>query len=58
MPIEVRELIIKANVQSQGAGSEVTHGDVKDNNSVTSREEIVQACLERILNILKEKYER
>jgi Family of unknown function (DUF5908) len=58
MPIEVRELIIKANVQSQATGSEITHGDAKDNNSVTSREEIIQACIERILNILKEKYER
>ncbi|HVU99496.1 MAG TPA: DUF5908 family protein [Puia sp.] len=60
MPIEVRELVIKATVLSKG--SSPSEGgktdDSKTNNTVPPQEEIIKACLERVLEILKDKYER
>jgi len=55
MPIEIRELQIKATVQDIVPTSE-------SGNSVTAPEtrvdEIVAACVEQVLNILKDKQER
>ena len=51
MPIEIRELVIKATVsenQSSEGGGEVAE----------SSEEIVKACVEQVLEILKDKQER
>jgi len=55
MPIEIRELQIKATVQDSVPTAEST-------NAVTAPEtrvdEIVAACVEQVLNIIKEKLER
>jgi len=53
MPIEVRELIIKATIDEKGNQSSST-GDMNANIKL----EIVQTCVEQILEILKEKQER
>ena len=58
MPIEIRELVIKATVMQEGAAGNGTPSTSSDNNSVTPNEEIIKACVERILEILKEKNER
>ena len=55
MPIEVRELVIKAVVTQDGANG--ASGDAPQANSNT-QEEIIQACVERVMDILKEKNER
>jgi Family of unknown function (DUF5908) len=60
MPIEVRELIIKAAFLDQDGsakGGEHAAGG-HSNNSITPKEEIIKACLERVMEILKEKHER
>jgi hypothetical protein len=55
MPIEIRELQIKATVQD-------TITTVESTNAVTApetrMEEIIAACVEQVLNIIKEKQER
>ena len=55
MPIEIRELQIKATVQD-------TVPTTESSTAVTAPEtrvdEIVAACVEQVLNILKEKQER
>lgn len=60
MPIEIRELVIKATV-GPGDGSEhgaaAAPGSSGDNN-VSPQEEIINTCVEKIMGILKEKYER
>jgi len=57
MPIEIRELVIKATVtQGAGAGS-ATHA-TGNNNAVTPAEELINTCAERMLEILKDKMER
>ncbi|HTE22906.1 DUF5908 family protein [Flavitalea sp.] len=57
MPIEIRELIIKATVvQDDAAGGATPAG--AENNSVSPNEEIVNICIQRIMEILKDKNER
>lgn len=57
MPVEVRELVIKATVSpetAQGNAAPVAGS----NNSVSASEEIIKTCVERVLEILKEEKER
>ena len=59
MPIEIRELIIKATVSSGAGNGQSGNGrPAGDNNNVPASEELVNACVEKILRILKEKNER
>jgi len=61
MAIEIRELIIKASVSHGAAGAGAAAGDPSagsGNNGVAPGDELVAACVERILEILKEKHER
>ena len=55
MPIEVRELIIKATVVQDGTAGAISAPSSNSNNNVSSSEEIITACVEKILEILKEK---
>jgi len=57
MPVEVRELIIKATVGQEPAtgASQATPGA---NNEMTPSQEIIQTCVEKVLEIIKEKLER
>ncbi len=61
--IEVRELVIKANVSASGsqpgggAGGGGQTG-ASDNNGVNAGDEMINTCIEKILEILKQKNER
>jgi len=55
--IEIRELVIKAIVQQSGA-SKPAAGSPKSNNDVGGNEEIIKACVEKIIQILRDKNER
>ena len=55
MPIEVRELVIKATITEDGNRNQVSAPAVNTNNNVSANEEIIAACVEKILEILKEK---
>ncbi|MEO9146849.1 MAG: DUF5908 family protein [Ginsengibacter sp.] len=55
MPIEVRELIIKATITQEGAGGAASEPSSNTNNNVSPQEEIITACVEKVLEILKEK---
>jgi len=57
MSIEIRELVIKATIapeNSSNTGSAATGAD----NSVSRNEAIINACVEKILEIIKEKHGR
>ena len=55
MPVEIRELVIKGTVtEGSGTGSV---GASADNNAQTC-EDIIKVCVEKVLEILKEKNER
>lgn len=55
MPIEIRELIIKATVTQEGTNAATSAPSINTNNNVSVNEEIITACVEKILEILKEK---
>jgi len=55
MPIEVRELVIKATVVQDGATGTPPSGN---NNAMSPAEESINTCIEKMLEILKEKKER
>jgi hypothetical protein len=53
MPVEIKELVIKAVVSEGGGGGQGDAGSGQDNS-----EKIIQACVNRVLEILKDKKER
>jgi len=57
MPIEVRELVIKATVV-QESGTSQEKDQSSSNNAVSSSEEIINICVEKIIGIIKDRYER
>jgi len=57
MSLEVRELIIKATVQQETGGT-AKPGGAGENNSVNPNEELLQTCVEKLLEILKNRHER
>lgn len=60
MPIEIRELVIKATVApADGSTNNAVRstGSSGDNN-VSQKEEIINTCVEKIMQILKDKHER
>lgn len=59
MPIEVRELVIKATVaQEGGAGVGAASVGSSADNNVSPNEEMIKTCVEKVLEILKDKNER
>lgn len=59
MPIEIRELVIKATVTQEAGSSTAASGAAPaSNNAVTPAEELINACVDKILDILKNRHER
>lgn len=56
MPVEIRELIIRANVgnPNQGGSNNATGNDT----DAVPKEEIVKECLQQVMDIVKDKSER
>jgi hypothetical protein len=56
MSIEIRELIIKATVVHEGGGSEAaSSGAGSGNNDTSPNEELIKTCVEKVLEIIKDK---
>lgn len=59
MPIEIRELVIKATVdQSQGSGAGASAAGKGSSSNSSPGEDLIKECVEKVLAILKEKNER
>jgi hypothetical protein len=60
MPLEIRELVIKANVVNPGAGAagQASAADGTGANSTSPQEQLINICVEKVLEIIKEKIER
>lgn len=52
MPVEIRELVIKATIVRD------LNGSAAQSNGVPPTEQLVKVCIEKVLEILKEKDER
>jgi hypothetical protein len=57
MSIEVRELIIKATVQQETGGA-TKPGGSGPNNGVGPNEELIQSCIDKVTDLLKNRNER
>lgn len=57
MPIEVRELVIKAQIGTGQQNGKVTAQE-QINQATPSEEALVKKCVEKVMEILKEKAER
>lgn len=56
MPLEIRELIIKATVDNNGSGQGAAPKSAPSGNSEQNQvETVVNLCVEKVLEILKEK---
>lgn len=53
MPIEVRELVIRVNLENQDQKQPATKTEI-----TTDRESLVADCVELVLDILRQKGER
>ena len=52
MPVEIRELIIKAEIKQEGS----SNGTASSGSSTASlTEDIINICVEKVLEIIKEK---
>lgn len=59
MPIEIRELVIKATVdQSNGSATGAAGTGKAAGQNSSPGEDIIKECVEKVLSILKEKNER
>jgi hypothetical protein len=59
MPIEIRELIIRATIsQGDETGGQQQSQDGKNDNDIPSNERLINDCVEQVLEILKERYGR
>jgi hypothetical protein len=58
MPIEVRELVIKATVEQENGSPGKPLPAPGQNNSLGPNEGLIQACIDTISQILKTRYER
>ena len=57
MPVEIRELVIKATVDPNNNSTGGTGGSTAGGNT-TPGEEMIKLCVDKVLEILKEKNER
>ena len=58
MPVEVRELVIKATVVQVGSEGIPSAAASGANNAVSPNEETINNSVEKVIEILKEKKER
>jgi hypothetical protein len=58
MPLEIRELVIKATISQDDSGSAKPTAGTQSGNSPATTEQMVQTCVEKVLEILKTKNQR
>lgn len=59
MPLEIRELVIKATIETDSGKSTATNAAQSPGaNGADPQETLINLCVEKVLEILKEKLER
>ena len=58
MPLEIRELVIKASVNDGEHGQNSNQSQAANYTDNSDRADIIAACVEQVLAILKEQSER
>jgi hypothetical protein len=56
MALEIREFIVKATVLKEGSEQGATgQSNVTENNDTSPNDELIKTCVEKVLEILKDK---
>jgi hypothetical protein len=59
MPIEIREIVIRATVNEQGgAGSGVSPGSAPAASTAAGGGDVIQECVEQVMQIIQDKEAR
>jgi len=58
MPIEIRELVIKATIAQDNPNGAQNSANVQSENVAASSEQVINTCVEKVLEILKTKTQR
>lgn len=58
MAIELRELIIKATVSQTSTATAQTSATTQSSNAPGSNDQLINTCVEKVLEILKTKNQR
>jgi hypothetical protein len=58
MPLEIRELHIRVNVNQPQQGSQGNAGDAGGGDSDKKKDALINQCIEEVMDILKNKNER
>ena len=58
MPIEIRELVIKATVGNGGTAQNGGNTEGSNGGNAATSDAFITVCVEKVLEILKEKAER
>lgn len=58
MPIEIRELIIRASIEETESNTDSNSSSQRRQTSFADKEALVAACVEQVMQILEDKKER
>ena len=58
MPVEILEIVVRANVQEQGTTPTPSPTDNGTENDNFQRQQLIEECVEQVLEILRHKEER
>lgn len=58
MPLEIRELVIRASIHDGDASENDSQGQLGNGTNGNNQADIIAACVEQVLAILKEQSER
>jgi len=59
MPIEIRELVIRATISPGDENRDLQQQqEGKKDNDIPANEDLINECVEQVLQILKERYGR
>jgi hypothetical protein len=53
--IEVRELVIRATIVPEGSASQASAASAMANNNGSPTEELINTCVEKVLEIIRDK---
>jgi len=58
MPIEIRELVIRATISQNNTASAQTNPSTQSANASSGNEQVINTCVEKVLEILRSKNQR
>jgi hypothetical protein len=58
MPIEIRELVIKATISQDSSAASQSTSTTPSANATSTNEHVINVCVEKVLEIIKLKNQR